>query len=207
MWLSIAHEPKFVTLLHSFFVVGTQVCFPDVYIFFSFVTYIRTCHNNLMYVSFMSVMWEFIRLWGWFSACWRIRVKCDRIFARKARKRGTQLHTQFRYSKLLPLDAYKWNFRLGENTSVDSILHSIQNPRNILGTIRSHVLDPKAARSKAQVCGRSLPGVAGSNPTGGLDVCCECCVLSSRGLCDELITRPEESYRLWCVVVCDLETS
>jgi len=36
-------------------------------------------------------------------------------------------------------------------------------------------------------------------------VCCECCVLSGRGLCDELITRPEESYRMWCVVVCDLE--
>jgi len=30
-------------------------------------------------------------------------------------------------------------------------------------------------------------------------------VLSGRGLCDELITRPEESYRLWCVVLCDLE--
>ena len=38
-------------------------------------------------------------------------------------------------------------------------------------------------------------------------VCCECHVLSGRGLCDELITRPEESYRLCCVVVCDLETS
>jgi hypothetical protein len=38
-------------------------------------------------------------------------------------------------------------------------------------------------------------------------VCCECCVLSSRGLCDGLITRPEESYRLWRVVVCDYETS
>jgi hypothetical protein len=36
-------------------------------------------------------------------------------------------------------------------------------------------------------------------------VCCECCVLSDRSLCDELITRPEESYRLRCVVVCDLE--
>jgi len=36
-------------------------------------------------------------------------------------------------------------------------------------------------------------------------VCCVCCVLSGRGLCDELITRPEESYRLWYVVVCDLE--
>ena len=37
-------------------------------------------------------------------------------------------------------------------------------------------------------------------------VCDECFVLSGRGLCDELITRPEQS-RLWCVVVCDLETS
>jgi len=33
-------------------------------------------------------------------------------------------------------------------------------------------------------------------------------VLSSdRGLCDGLITRPEETFRLWCVIVCDLETS
>jgi len=32
-----------------------------------------------------------------------------------------------------------------------------------------------------------------------------CCVMFC--LCDELITRQEESYRLWCVVVCDLETS
>jgi len=36
-------------------------------------------------------------------------------------------------------------------------------------------------------------------------VCCERCVLSGRCLCDELITRPEKSYRPWCVVVCDLE--
>jgi hypothetical protein len=39
-----------------------------------------------------------------------------------------------------------------------------------------------------------------------MSVCCECCVLSGRGLCDELITRPEESYRRWCLVS-DLETS
>ena len=32
-------------------------------------------------------------------------------------------------------------------------------------------------------------------------------MLSGRGLYDELITCPEESYRLCCVVVCDLETS
>jgi hypothetical protein len=40
-----------------------------------------------------------------------------------------------------------------------------------------------------------------------MSVCCECCVLSGRGICDELITRPEESYWRWCVVECDLETS
>jgi hypothetical protein len=34
-----------------------------------------------------------------------------------------------------------------------------------------------------------------------MDVCCECCVLSGRGLCDELIIRPGESYRVWCVWV------
>jgi hypothetical protein len=38
-------------------------------------------------------------------------------------------------------------------------------------------------------------------------VCCDCCLLSGRGLCDGLITRPEESYQLWRVVVCDQETS
>jgi len=37
-------------------------------------------------------------------------------------------------------------------------------------------------------------------------VYCEYCVLPGRGLGDELITRLEESYRLWCVVMCNLET-
>jgi hypothetical protein len=38
-------------------------------------------------------------------------------------------------------------------------------------------------------------------------VFCECCVLSGRSLCDGLITRPQESYRMWCVAVRGLETS
>jgi hypothetical protein len=44
-------------------------------------------------------------------------------------------------------------------------------------------------------------------PGAWMFVCRECCVLSGRGLCDGLMTRPEESYRLWGVVVCDQETS
>ena len=45
------------------------------------------------------------------------------------------------------------------------------------------------------------------NPTGGMEfVCRERCLLSGRGLCDELITRPLESYRMCCVAGCDTET-
>ena len=50
---------------------------------------------------------------------------------------------------------------------------------------------PVAAWSKAWVCSRSPAEIVGSNPTGAwMFVCCACCVLSGRGLCDELITRP-----------------
>ena len=63
---------------------------------------------------------------------------------------------------------------------------------------------PVAARSKAQVFGRSPAEIVGSNPTRGMDtylfVCCECCVFSGRGLCDGLTTRPEGFYRLWRVI-------
>ena len=44
-------------------------------------------------------------------------------------------------------------------------------------------------------------------PGSWLSLCCVYCMLSGRGLCDGLITLPEQSYRLWCVVVCYLETS
>jgi len=37
---------------------------------------------------------------------------------------------------------------------------------------------PVAARYKASVCGSSLDGIAGSNPSVGMAVYCECCVLS-----------------------------
>ena len=35
---------------------------------------------------------------------------------------------------------------------------------------------PVAERSKARVCGRSLAGVAGSNPAGGMKACVVCCM-------------------------------
>ena len=44
-------------------------------------------------------------------------------------------------------------------------------------------------------------------PAAWMVVRCLCCLLSGTSLCDGLITRPEEFYRLWCALVYDLGTS
>ena len=61
-----------------------------------------------------------------------------------------------------------------------------------------------AAQSKAWLYGRSLAGIGGSNP-GGKNF--QRFVLSDTDLCEGPITLPEESYRVWCVSECYLETS
>jgi hypothetical protein len=59
-----------------------------------------------------------------------------------------------------------------------------------------------ALRSKPWVCGRTLAGIAGSNPTGDVSICfLWMFMLSRRGLCVGLISRPEESCRVLCVFV------
>jgi hypothetical protein len=68
---------------------------------------------------------------------------------------------------------------------------------------------PMVALSKAWVCGRSPAETVGSIPAGVMDVCIllsvVCCQVEVSATV--LITRPEQSYRIWCVVVYDLETS
>jgi len=48
-----------------------------------------------------------------------------------------------------------------------------------------HVCDVAAGTG-----GRALAGMAGSNPAGGIGVCCECCVLSGTDLCVGPVTGP-----------------
>ena len=82
--------------------------------------------------------------------------------------------------------------------------YRIDHPNNVWWAVQNIKPIPMAARYKASDCGRSPAEIVGSNLTGGVELwvyCCECCVLSGRGLCDELIIRPEETYRLWYVVV------
>ena len=81
----------------------------------------------------------------------------------------------------------------------DACTYGQLNPPDIFFvSILIYLPVPAAARSKAWDCGRSLAGIAGSNPTGGMGIdTSECCVLSGRGLSVGLNTRPEESYRMW----------
>ena len=74
----------------------------------------------------------------------------------------------------------------------DNTRHSQQTNIHTPGGIRTHDLSRWAAYPP---------------PGAWIFVCCECRVLSGRGICDELITDPEESYRLCCIIMCDLETS
>jgi len=66
--------------------------------------------------------------------------------------------------------------------------------------VRTRTADPSGcAVYKGWVYDRSLAEIVGTNPAGSTDVSCDCCVLSGTGLCVGLVTRPEQSYRLWCV--------
>ena len=74
----------------------------------------------------------------------------------------------------------------------------------LLRTFVSRCMGPLRRRSSAS---RLLRLWVRMPPVAWMSVSCECCVLSGRCLCDELITRLQEYYRVWCVVVCDVETS
>ena len=67
------------------------------------------------------------------------------------------------------------------------------NTQAQMGWCRSQ--QPRSLRRRSTAA-RLLRSWVRIPPGAWMFVCCECCVLSGRGLCDELITRPEESYRL-----------
>ena len=56
--------------------------------------------------------------------------------------------------------------------------------------------EPKISAGERPQAARLLRSWVRIPPGARIFVCCECRVLSGRGLCDELITRPEESYWL-----------
>jgi hypothetical protein len=79
---------------------------------------------------------------------------------------------------------YMTSFRLG-NAELDGVRScSLSLERTFfsvtascgISSVQTELPVQLNARSKAWVCGRSPAESVGSNPTGGMDVCCECCV-------------------------------
>jgi hypothetical protein len=60
------------------------------------------------------------------------------------------------------IESLEQDWNTAENRHLSDVLFKIQN---YISSI------PVAAQSKAWVCGRSLAGISGSNPTGGMDTC------------------------------------
>ena len=95
--------------------------------------------------------------------------------------------------------------RLNEATEVNLYYRQLPDKiKTLRYGCRSH--RPHGLRSRSAAA-RLLRSWVRIPPGAWMFVSRECFVLSGRGLCDKLITRSEQSYRLWCVVVCDLETS
>ena len=109
-------------------------------------------------------------------------------------------HTQ-RRSTVGKTPLEEWSARRGDLYLTTHDTHNRQISMPPVG------FEPKISAGERPAAARLLRSWVRIPPGAWIFVCCECRVLSGRGLCDELITRPEESYRLWCVVMCDLETS
>jgi hypothetical protein len=83
-------------------------------------------------------------------------------------------------------------------------------PRSKANTLNRH-LSSKLLHTELDKSGSTAVRLLGLRvripPGAWMSVSYECCVVSGRGLCDRPITRPEESYRVWCVSERDFETS
>ena len=75
---------------------------------------------------------------------------------------------------------------------------------NLLIKFNDHSLPPIRVAARSKVCGSAAAQLLGLRvripPVVWMSVSCECCVSSGRGLCDGLITRPEEFYGCLSVV-------
>ena len=82
----------------------------------------------------------------------------------------------------------------GRNTDTDDTDYSVSLNKETNIVVRRAQWPRGLRRGSAAA---RLLGLRVRIPPGAwMFVCCECCVLSGRGLCDELITRPEQFYRL-----------
>jgi hypothetical protein len=107
-------------------------------------------------------------------------------------------------TQCLPTECWITNATITHNSNIFLFFHILEWPNLLLSKYfhcQSRGLRPGSTAA-------SLLGLRVRMPrTAWMSVSFECCVLSGWGLCAGPIPRPEASYWLWCVLVCDIETA
>ena len=123
-----------------------------------------------------------------------VAVKCHRSFVmfKTQSPHGYSGRDFSRFYKFIPAKCFNYV------TTASFHVLSILSGTNSLNQCRARW--PRVLR-----CGSTAARLLGLTvripPVTWMSVSYESCLLSCRGLCVELITHPEESYRLWCVWV------
>jgi hypothetical protein len=128
--------------------------------------------------------------------------------------------TKIKFKSLTVLREYVQNFLVKERQKNNHLIQFRSIPSLLICRLSRQVAYNINNNNNAGPCSGRPRGLRRSSaparllrlwvritPGAWMSVCCECCVLSGKGLCDGLITRPEESYRKWRVVVFDQETT
>ena len=114
---------------------------------------------------------------------------------RSIRHSGVQLHFTASRSSKQRLRLFTGNESQRSPQQTSFVINALTNKRTEQNAIYE-VAVPIAARSRHRSAAARLLRLWVRIPPGAMNVSCECCVLSGRGLCAELITRPGESYRM-----------
>jgi hypothetical protein len=162
--------------------------------------------QNLCHLKVLAKSWE--RWIVKISAIFPFPTDCRQMW-QKWKKSPTLIK-----SRLLPFprlvctwQAHKWCvctisiFRCVESPSIRIMGTRSQWQGKYLSSVTEY--EPSGLKRGSAVA-RLLELRVRIQPGARMSVSCECCVLLGRGLCEGPIPYPEESYRLRCIIVCDL---
>ena len=90
------------------------------------------------------------------------------------------------------------NWKKASKTTDGKII--VKSSKNLIRLCKCQSRWPRGLR-RGSAAARLLGLRVRFPPRAWMSVFCECCLLSRRDLYDDPITRPEESYCLWCVWV------
>jgi hypothetical protein len=132
-------------------------------------------YYNLCKTLFSGIIFKFFKVF--FASCAKFSCRLTYIF-RRAVGKFLLIHIIFPFFYLLVLKKLSQNFLV-----IKAMCRSMWPPGLKRGSAAARLLGLRFR----------IP------PVTWMSVCCDSCASSGRGLCDGLITRPKDSYQVWCV--------